>query len=98
MNNVHPRTTQWILERWPAIRARGLVRFLLVRGVLTWGGIVAIAMAALVTFKLGIDHPRLPLLLAIDALLSGISGAAWAAWTWWASERIYLSLTSDRNP
>ncbi len=86
---------RWLLERWPAIRARGATRFVLVRGVLMWGGIMAAFLAVMVSMQLGLQHPRLPLLLALSLPLCAIGGAVWGALTWWINERIYRSLTSD---
>jgi len=91
------RAERWVRERWPTIRARGFARFLLVRGLLAWGGIMAIAMIVMTTLRLGLDHPRLPLLLGIAVPLCATGGLLWGALTWWVNERIFLSLTSDRN-
>ena len=86
------RTERWLRERWPSIRARGLTHFLLVKGLLLWGGIMFVVMGALSAGRLGLDHPRLPLMLAITALLSAVGGLLWAATTWWINERIFRSL------
>jgi hypothetical protein len=91
------RAERWVRGRWPAIRTRGFARFVLVRGLLTWGGIMAIAMIVMTTLRLGLDHPRLPLLLGIAVPLCAIGGLVWGVLTWWVNERIFLSLTSDRN-
>ena len=97
MEREGSRAERWVRERWPAIRARGLARFLLVRGVLTWGGIMAVMVTTMLALSLGIAHPRLPFLLAIALPLCATSGLLWAALTWWINERIYLSLTSNLN-
>jgi hypothetical protein len=94
-SDLGPRNERWIRERWPAIRAHGLARFLLVRGVLTWGGIMAVAVAIMVTLRLGMDHPRLPLLLVIAVPMCAVGGLIWAALTWWINERLFHSLTSE---
>jgi hypothetical protein len=86
---------RWLLERWPAIRAQGAVRFVLVRGALTWGGLMAAFLAVMVSLQLGLQNPRLPLLLAIAVPLCAIGGAAWGALAWWINERLFRSLTSD---
>ena len=93
-----PRNARWIRERWPAIRARGFARFVLVRGALIWGGIMAVAMAVMVTLRLGTDHPRLPLLLGIAVPLCAAGGLLWGALTWWVNERLFRSLTSELKP
>lgn len=99
MNNTGPndRAQRWVRERWPAIRARGFTRFLLLKGLLLWGGILFAAMTALMIFQLGIDHPRLPLVIGMAALLCAIGGLVWASLTWWINERIFRSLTGDKT-
>ena len=100
MNNTGPndRAQRWVLERWPAIRARGFARFLLIKGLLVWGGIMFLVMGALTTYRLGTDNPRLPLVIGLAALLCAIGGAVWAALTWWINERIFRSLKNDQLP
>ena len=88
------RTEQRIREHWPVIRARGFARFVLVRGLLTYGGIMATAIAVMVTLTLGTAHPRLPMLLGIAIPLCAIGGLLWGALTWWVNERLFRSLTS----
>lgn len=85
-------------ERWPAIRARGLTHFLLVKGMLLWGGAMFVAMGAFSAWRLGLDHPRLPLMLAVTALLCALGGLVWAGTTWWFNERISRSLDSGYHP
>ena len=92
-----PRTASWLATRWPAIRARGATRFILMRGVLLWGGLVFVAMAAFTAAKLGIHHPRFPLMLAIAALLSAVGGLAWGALTWSINERLFRTLTDKHS-
>jgi hypothetical protein len=91
------RTQRWILQRWPAIRAQGFTRFLLLRGLATWGGLMFVAMALVVTLQLGTDHPRLPLLIAIAAALCAFGGVFWAAATWWINERLYRTMRGARD-
>jgi hypothetical protein len=91
------RTQRWILQRWPAIRAQGFTRFLLLRGLATWGGLMFVAMAFVVTLQLGTDHPRLPLLIAIAAALCAFGGVFWAAATWWINERLYRTMRGARD-
>ena len=92
--SIGQRTERWIRERWPAIRARGFARFVLVRGLLTYGGIMAVLVGVMVTLTLGTSHPRLPLLLGIAIPLCAIGGLIWGALTWWVNERLFRSLTS----
>ena len=97
MTDYGSRTERWVAGKWPAMRSRGFARFLLVKGMLTWGGVMFITMTIMVTLRLGSGHPRLPLLIALAALLCAIGGAVWAGLTWWLNERIYRSLSIDRN-
>jgi hypothetical protein len=92
--NPAQRTELRIRERWPAIRARGFVRFVLVRGLLAYGGIMAMVVAVMVTLTLGTEHPRLPMLLGLAIPLCAIGGLLWGALTWWVNERLFRSLTS----
>ena len=101
MSNPHlndDRVHSSIRKRWPAIRARGFARFLWLRGVVLWGGLMFVLMAALTTYQLGTDNSRLPLVIGLAALLCAIGGAVWAALTWWINERIFRSLKNDEFP
>jgi hypothetical protein len=91
------RTQQWILQRWPAIRAQGFARFLLLRGLITWGGLMFAAIAMMTVLTLGTDHPRLGMLLGLGAVLCAVGGLFWAAMTWWINERLYRATTDRRN-
>jgi hypothetical protein len=92
--SIGQRTESWIRERWPVIRARGFTRFVLVRGLLVYGGAMAMVVAVMVTLTLGTNHPRLPMLLGIAVPLCAIGGLLWGALTWWINERLFRSLTS----
>lgn len=81
-----------IAAKWPAIRARGMRHFVLVRGVAFWGGLMFVAMLAMTGLRLGFDHPRYPLLAAIALPLCAIGGLAWGLLTWFLNERIYRAL------
>ena len=91
------RTRHWILQRWHAIRAQGFARFLLLRGLATWGTVLFLVTAAMTTASLGMQHPRLPLLLAVGAALSAVGGLFWASLTWWINERLYRAAHDGRN-
>ena len=40
MTDYGPRAERWVAEKWPAIRAGGLWRFVLLKGVAFWGGLM----------------------------------------------------------
>lgn len=92
-----PRTNSWLATRWPAVRERGAARFILLRGLLLWGGALFVVMSAFSAFKLGLDHPRLPLMIAIVALLCAVGGLVWGALTWSINERLYKTLMDKRS-
>ena len=93
--SIGQRTELWLRERWPAIRARGFARFVLVRGLLTYGGIMALVIAVMVALTLGTNHPRLPMLLGFAIPLCAMGGLLWGVLTWWINERLFRSLTSE---
>ena len=91
------RTERWLRKRWPAIRARGFMRFLLLRGLLCWGGLMFMVMGALSAYRLGLHHPRLPLMFATAAGLCAVGGLAWGGLAWWVNERIFRSLDTGTH-
>jgi hypothetical protein len=86
------RAERWVATRWPAIRARGMWRFVLVRGVAFWGGLMLAFMAAMMLLQLGPAHPRLPLVLAVAVPLCAFGGLCWGLLTWIFNERIFRAL------
>ena len=68
------------------------VRFVLLKGVVFWGGLMLAFMALLMAVQLGIAHPRLPLVLAVAVPLCAIGGLCWGLLTWFFNERIHRAL------
>ena len=91
------RVERWVATRWPAIRARGLWHFVLLRGVLFWGGLMFFAMLVMLAVKFGIGHPRFPLLVGVDAGLCLIGGLVWGLTTWFLNERLYRALLISKK-
>ena len=91
------RAQRWVATHWPAIRAGGMWRFVLVKGVAFWGGLMLLFMAAMMVLQLGIGHPRLPLVLAVAVPLCAIGGLTWGLLTWFFNERIFLALQQQRK-
>ena len=81
-----------VAETWPAIRAGGMWRFVLLKGVVFWGGLMLAFMAVLMTLQLGPAHPRLPLVLAVAVPLCAIGGLCWGLLTWIFNERLFRAL------
>ncbi|RZA18805.1 MAG: hypothetical protein EOP93_10310 [Lysobacteraceae bacterium] len=92
MTDYGARTERWVASKWPAIRARGMWRFVLVRGVAFWGGLMFLAMAAMMAYRFGVAHARFPLLLGIAVPLCAIGGLCWGLLTWFFNERILRAL------
>ncbi|RZA17788.1 MAG: hypothetical protein EOP93_12735 [Lysobacteraceae bacterium] len=67
---------------------------MLLRGVALWGGLVFVAMAAMMAYRFGVGHPRFPLLLAVALPLCAIGGMAWGLLTWHFNERVHRALQS----
>ena len=91
------RAERWVATRWPAIRARGMWRFVLVKGVAFWGGLMLAFMAIAMTLQLGPSHPRLPLVLAVAVPLCAVGGLAWGLLTWLFNERIFHAIQQQKN-
>ena len=73
---------------WEILRRRGPIYFLLVRGVLRWGGFMFI-FTVLMTL-LGIFHRDLFLsALLRTAFICVMGGLAWGAVTWCCNEWLY---------
>src|SRR5215471_4613952 len=73
---------------WEILRRRGFIYFLLVRGVLRWGGFMFI-FTVLMTV-LGIFHRDLFLsALLRTASICVLGGVAWGAVTWCSNEWLY---------
>ncbi|WP_222564210.1 hypothetical protein [Novilysobacter antarcticus] len=90
--------TSRMAQRWPAIRARGMRRFVVVRGLLLYGGGMFALMAVLMWSKFGFGNPRFELLIGVAAVLCAFGGTVWAAITWVLNERIYGALPPAEKP
>jgi hypothetical protein len=72
------------LQKWESTRARGMKHFVLVRGVLSYG----LAMFVAMTFF--VHHGELtPKFIAISAVLWLIGGAAFGVASWYLLEILY---------
>jgi hypothetical protein len=73
-------------ERWARIKARGYWRFVLLRGVVGFGGVMFVVTAGSLWLFVTMARPFRPLRLAI---FWEVGGFCWAVATWWLSERMY---------
>ena len=97
MSGYGSRAERWVATRWPAIRARGMWRFVLVKGVAFWGGLMLAFMAITMTLQLGPSHPRLPLVLAVAVPLCALGGLVWGLLTWLLNERLFHAIQQQKN-
>ena len=95
---AHGQRMSRLASRWPAIRARGLTRFVLFRGALIWGGLMFAFMAVAMWLNFGFEHPQFCLLIGIAAALCVFGGMVWAAVTWAINERVYRNHPSSKDP
>jgi len=47
------RAERWVAQKWPAIRARGMWRFVLLKGVAFWGGLMFAFLAIMMLVQFG---------------------------------------------
>lgn len=92
MTDYGSRVERSVATRWPAIRARGMWHFVLLKGVVFWGGLMFAFMAVAMLLQLGAAHPRLPLVLAVAVPLCAFGGLCWGLLTWIFNERILRAL------
>lgn len=80
------------IVRWEQTRARGFLRFVLIRGVVAYG----LPMFLTLTF---VVHPerRTPLIIAISVIAWGIGGALAGGLMWHFSERGYRRAVSNQG-
>lgn len=97
MTDYGNATNTWLARRWPAIRAKGMVHFVLMRGLLFWGGLMFVFSVAMTWVKFGPEHPRFALLLGVSAGLCSVGGLVWGVLTWAINERIFRNLNPHRD-
>ena len=97
MTGYGDHTNAWLGGRWPAIRARGMRHFVLMRGVVFWGGLMFAFMLATTWFKFGPQHPHFTVMVFVAAGLCAVGGLAWGLLTWTINERIFRTLDSHRR-
>ncbi len=87
----------WLQRRWPDIRTKGRLNFVLVRGMLAWGGLMTLAMYAMLWLaarRQGLQlHSAWPLVPAFCVP----AGAVWGLLTWHWNEYLFHRLGFDRN-
>jgi hypothetical protein len=87
----------WLQTRWPAIRAQGRLRFVVVRGGVVFGGgmtLVVYAMLLLAERRQGL---HLGLVAPLVPALCIPAGLLWGLVTWHWNEFLYRKLGFDEN-
>ncbi len=97
MTDYGKATNAWVRGKWPAIRARGMRHFVLVRGLAVWGGLIFGLMLVTTWVKFGPQHPRFVLMVGVAAGLSAVGGVVWGVLTWTINERIFRTLDANRR-
>ena len=96
MTQYGSRAERWVAQKWPAIRARGMWHFVLLKGIVFWGGLMFAFLAIMMLLQFGAAHPKFPLLLAVALPLCAIGGLVWGLLTWFFNERIFRALNPLR--
>ena len=73
------------LKKWETIRERGVVRFVLLRGVLAWG----FPMFLVMTFVVNRTSLENVSRISYSAVIWVIGGTCFGMWMWRASEKTY---------
>jgi len=97
MTDYGKPTYTWLAGKWPAIRARGMRHFVLVRGLAFWGGLMFAFMLATTWIKFGPQHPRFALMVLVAAALCAVGGLVWGLLTWTVNERIFRTMDPNRR-
>ena len=91
-------------EDWHAIRRKGQARYVLLRGLLKWGGCVGtigFMLAYVVEFGFSLhplDTEKARRLLVLSTVSGAIFGLGMGAWSWRWNERNYRSVGENRPP
>ena len=86
-------------KRWSATRAKGKWHFVLVKGVLIWGGLMFLFMAVFPVY-LGFPHKvgtLAPWYWIWQPLLWAGAGFGWSLWVWHSSESKYIAYESKTS-
>ena len=82
------------LAKWEKIRKGGLLRFVLLWGVLFWGLGTAILYSLFMSLVAHVDFLGI---LPISLIAFPIGGIFFGLTVWWLSERKYKQITSARD-
>ena len=80
------------LEKWANIRTHGMLRYILINGVLSYGLIMFVVM----TFIVHQQNPQVKN-IAISAIIWFIAGALYGTAMWYIQERRFRKATSTQD-
>ena len=82
-------------EAWSKVRAKGLWRFVLINGLLGYGGLMFVFTSLLSPYIRQSAEMLSPDRLAMNAAIWALAGMTWAALTWHFSEKNFLKYATD---
>ncbi len=88
-------TKQEQFAKWAITRKKGMLRFVLLYGVLGWGLITAVLYSILMWLFSDIGLHRI---LPLSLLIFPVGGVLWGCIMWWLSERGYRAHASSHDP
>jgi hypothetical protein len=87
----------WLQRRWPAIRAQGLLRFVLLRGVLMWGGLMTLAVYAMLLLTARRQGLQLDAAWPLVPLFCIPAGVFWSLLGWYWNDYLFRKLGFDKS-
>lgn len=87
----------WLERRWPAIRAQGKARFVLVRGGLVFGGAMTLGVYALLWMAARRQSLQLHSVIPLVPALCVPAGLLWGLITWHWNQFLYRKLGFDKS-
>jgi hypothetical protein len=87
----------WLQRRWPVLRARGRVHFVLVYGLLLVGGLMSVGIALLLLLAARQQPLHLGAVLPLVPLLCLPAGVLWGVLAWHWNEYLFRKLGFDRD-
>jgi hypothetical protein len=87
----------WLQRRWPSLRAKGRAHFVVLYGLLACGGMMTLAVAALLVFAARRQALHLEAVLPLVPLLCLPAGVLWGLVSWHWNEYLFRKFGFDRN-